>query len=138
VPEIRAITPPTARARSAGASDDRPVVQETARHVALAAAREPATGSPLADAAGALDAPSAELARLLGHLRSTVGRYVRERRAAGLPVERVLPEVKGLVRAAWAPEEWFDSADALTTQVVGWTITAYYDEPEPAHGPRVS
>jgi hypothetical protein len=116
---------------------DRPVVRETARHVALAAAREASKRGPLADAARALDAPSAELVRLLGQLRSTVGRHVGERREAGLPVERVLSEMQGLVREASALEGWFDPADALVAQVVRWTIMAYYDdEPECTHVPR--
>jgi hypothetical protein len=76
--------------------------------------------------------------RLFGYLRSTVCRYVRARRGAGVPVERVLPEVKGLVREASALEGAFDSADTLMAQVVRWTITAYYDEPEPAHVSRFS
>ena len=92
--------------------------------------------APLADAAGVLDAPSTELVRLLAHLRSTLDGYVRERRAAGVPVERVLPEVKGLVREASALEGWFDGNDTLTAQVVRWTMTAYYDEPELVHVPR--
>jgi hypothetical protein len=116
--------------------DDRPVLRETARHVALAAAREASTRGPLADPAATLEAPSAELQRLLGHLRSTLGRYVRQRREAGLPVERVLPEVKGLVREASALAGWFDPADTLMAQVVRWTITAYYGDPELAHVPR--
>jgi hypothetical protein len=92
--------------------------------------------SPLADAPEALDALSADLTPLLGQLRSTVGRYVRDRRAAGLAVERVVPEVRGLVREASAREGWSDPADMLMTRVVGWTIGAYYDEPELAHVPR--
>jgi hypothetical protein len=76
--------------------------------------------------------------RLLGNLRSTVDGHVRERREAGLPVERVLREVKGLVREASVLEGWFDpaAADTLMAQVVRWTIMAYYDEPERAHVPR--
>ena len=117
---------------------DRPVVRETARHVALAATREASTRGRLADAAGALEVPSAELVGLLGRLESTVGRFVRGRRDRGLPVERVLSEVKGLVREASALDGWCDPADTLMARVVGWTIMAYYHEPEPAHVPHGS
>ena len=85
---------------------------------------------PAADgSAGAPEGRSAELIRLVDHLRSTVTRYVRGRRDAGAPIERVLPEVKGLVREAVAHERWFDPAEALMAHVVGWTITAYYRAP---------
>ncbi len=100
---------------------------------AVAASEAPVAG-PVADP---VDAPSLELVRLLAHLRSTVTRYVSERRAAGVPVERVIPEVKGLVRAAVSCEGWFDPADTLMAQVVRWAITAYYGQPELAHVPRV-
>ena len=82
---------------------------------------------PAADgSAGASEAASAELIRLLDRLCSTVTRYVRGRRDAGAPIERVLPEVKGLVREAVAHERWFDPAGTMMAHVVGWTITAYY------------
>ena len=136
MPDPGAMPPPPLSPPSATAPDARPVMRETARDVALAADREMRTRGPLADAAGVLDAPSAELVRLLDHLRRTVGRHVRERRAAGLPIERVLPEVKGLVREATALEGWFDSADTLMAHVVRWIILAYYDQPELVHVPR--
>lgn len=111
-------------------------MRETARRVVLAAVQEASRRGPLADAGGTLDAPSAELVRLLGHLRSAVDDHVRERREAGLPVERVLREVKGHVRDASALRGWFDPADSLMARAVRWTIMAYYDEPELAHVPR--
>ncbi len=112
---------------------DRPALRESARCVALAAAREASTRCSRTDAARALEAPSAELVRLVEYLRSTVGRYVGTRRAAGLPVERVLVETKSLVREASALEGWFDTNDALMAQVVRWTIEAYYVEPGRPH-----
>jgi hypothetical protein len=133
------MTPPSVPARVVDRRDDQLVMRESARRVAVAATREAGTRGPLADVDDAgmlLGAPSGELMRLLGQLRSTVGCYVRERREAGLPVERVLPEVKGLVREASALEGWCDPADTLMAQVVRWTVVAYYDEPELAHGPR--
>ena len=93
--------------------------------------RRPATGDRAPPAE-----PSADLARLLDHLRTTVVRYVSDRRRAGVPVQRVLPEVKGLVREAVAYEGWYDPAETLMQQVVGWTIAAYYGEPEPSLNAR--
>jgi hypothetical protein len=81
---------------------------------------------------------SAKLVGLLGHLRLAVGRHVCDRRQAGAPIERVLPEVKGLVREAAAREGCHDPADALMQQVVGWTITAFYDALVPRHPSRES
>jgi hypothetical protein len=102
---------------------ERPVVREAVHTRVRLAAAEP------------FGEPSPELVRLLGHLQSTVTRFVHERREAGAAVERVIPEVKGLVREAASCEGWVDPADTLTAQVVRWTITAYHDEPELAHGP---
>jgi hypothetical protein len=86
-----------------------------------------------------MDAPeevSPQLLRLLEHLRSTVARYVSARRAEGAAVERVLPEVKCLVREAESSEGWRDGSDVIMAQVVRWTIAAYYDVPELQHVPR--
>ncbi len=96
-----------------------------------------AVAASAAPAADPVDAPSLELVRLLAHLRSTVTRYASERRAAGVPVERLIPEVKGLVRDAASREGWFDPSDTLLAPVARWTITAYYDQPELAHVPRL-
>ena len=71
-----------------------------------------------ADGATARDEPSPELAPLLSHLRSTLASYVGEQREAGVPVERVLVEVKGLVRQAASLERWFDPTDTLMGQAV--------------------
>jgi hypothetical protein len=87
-------------------------------------------------AAGPYDAPSPELARLLAMVRTEVTRYVVARRGVGAPIERVLPEVKCLVRASQVYERWDDPRDTLMTQVVHWVIGAYYDEPALAHVPR--
>jgi hypothetical protein len=127
---------------------DRPVAREAVRVAARHAVgeavtlggRESATGLTRAGTgdAGAEADPSPALVGYLGHLRATVTRYVGERRDAGAPVERVLPEVKALVREAATRELWFDTADALVRQVVRWTITAYYDHPSPSDGPRAA
>ena len=93
-----------------------------------------AAASPPAPAGDA--APSAALVHLLQHLQSTVGAYVASRRAEGVAIERVLPEVKCLVREAASCEQWHDPADTLMTQVVRWTIDAYYEQPDLSHVPR--
>jgi hypothetical protein len=87
-------------------------------------------------AADPYDVPSPELARLLAMVRAEVTRYVAARREAGAPIERVLPEVKCLVRASQVHERWDDPRDTLMTQVVRWVIGAYFDEPELLHVPR--
>lgn len=121
----------------------RPVVREADGHAVQRAATDAVSQDaaeraaqagrlPMAPRITAPEQPSADLARLLGHLRTTVARYVGDRRQAGAPIQRVLPEVKGLVREAVAYEAWYDPAEALMQQVVGWTIAAYYAEPEPS------
>jgi hypothetical protein len=72
------------------------------------------------------DEPSPELLRLLAHLRSTVVTYVCARRSERVPIERVLPEVKCLVREAESCEGWLHPSELLLAQVVRWTIEAYY------------
>jgi hypothetical protein len=94
-----------------------------------------ADGVAAPERAFADEGPSPELVRLLGELQSTVSRYTRDRRDAGAAVERVVPEVKGLVREAAACEGWVDPGDTLTAQAVRWAIAAYYDRPQQAHGP---
>jgi hypothetical protein len=76
--------------------------------------------------------PSVELSRLLDRLRTAVAHYVGDRRLAGAPVQRVLPEVQGFVREAIAYEGWYDPGETLMEQVVGWAVAAYYAEPKPS------
>jgi hypothetical protein len=80
-------------------------------------------------------APSTALVHLLQHLRTTVAAYVASRRAEGAAIERVLPEVKCLVREAASCEQWHDPMDALMAQVVRWTIDAYYEQQHREHVP---
>lgn len=94
--------------------------------------------------------PSGELTVLLARLCAAVTRFMRERRDAGVPVERALAEVKGLVRDARASERWHDLSDALLGQAVRWAIAAYYEtapaptpalphvHAEPSHGAPVA
>ena len=77
--------------------------------------------------------PAARLFGFLDHLRASIGRYVAERRAAGAPLDRVLLEVRSLVREAEACEGWRDASETLLAQVAWWSINAYYDEPELQH-----
>lgn len=88
------------------------------------------------DLADALDAPTPELGRLLARLRSTITRLAHARRDAGTPLDRVVPEVRRLVREAAAREGWAEPTDAVTARVVHWAVVAYYSEPELAHVPR--
>jgi hypothetical protein len=128
----------------------RPVVGAADGHVVRSAITQAATEAVMRDAAeraatqGRPPAPggvassghaSADQSRLLDALRTAVARYVCERRRAGAPIERVLPEVKGLVREASAHEGWHDRAATLMEQVVGWTIATYYGPPEQPREP---
>ena len=126
MPELDPTTIPTTIPTAA-------VSQEAVR----AAAADAVTREAQDRVAGGIGGPSPELARLLAALRASVVRYVHERRAAGTPVERIVPELKSLVREAATREQWRDAGDTLREQVVRWAIAAYYDRPEPAHVPRV-
>jgi hypothetical protein len=75
--------------------------------------------------------PPSSFSPLLADLHDSLTTYVRQRRADGAPVERVLPEVKGIVREAEFAESWPDELGVLMAQVVRWTIEAYYDVAAP-------
>lgn len=72
-------------------------------------------------------APSPELARLLAGLEEAVTRYVAGRRAEGAPSERVLSEVRCVVREAESADGAFHGSEALMAQVVRWALAAYQD-----------
>lgn len=80
------------------------------------------------DGAAALDAPSPELLDALSALRTAVDRCVTARRDQGVAVERVLREVKELVRSAESCDGWIDPSDLLMARVVRWSIAAFYGE----------
>lgn len=86
---------------------------------------------PMGDAEVVPD-PSSDLVALLAHVRTTVTTLVGRRRADGTPIERVLPEVKTLVRAAAAGSVAGKVTETLLEQVVRWSIEAYY---APHYGP---
>ena len=138
-------TIPAGPANVSGSPVDRPVVRAAVREaVAVTSAR--AANDRLASAmrrdgvhvesAESAEVSSASLRGLLEHLRATVTEYVHGRRTDGLPIERVLPEVKRMVREAQSSEPWWDPTDALAAQVVRWTIEAYYVVPALRHVPR--
>ena len=120
------------------------VVRDAVRHTVEQELRErerAAMGPGTAESAPAPvgdTVPSAALVHLLQHLRSTVAAYVASRRAAGAALERVLPEVKCLVREAASCEQWHDPSDTLMAQVVRWTIDAYYERQHLEHVPPLS
>ena len=84
----------------------------------------------------AVDGPVAELVRCRPHLRASVTDYVGTLRTGGVPVERTLEKVQGIVREVEAGEGWADATDALMSHVVRWSIEAYYDDPALQGVPR--
>src|SRR5688572_28008701 len=58
-------------------------------------------------------------------LRARVADYVDELRGAGVPVERTLEKVVGLVRDVEGEAWRADESDPLLTHVVRWSIEAY-------------
>jgi hypothetical protein len=60
------------------------------------------------------------------HLRASVTGYVGALRADGVPAERVVVAVKGIVREATPPRLDVHDARALMDEVVRWSIEAYY------------
>jgi hypothetical protein len=100
-------------------------------HEPLAASGGVAWGAPGAWAGSsdlaAVDAAEAELVRRLVHLRTILTRYVRARRTTGAPVDRVLVEVRDLVRIATAGERWPDPDGALVAQSLQWALATFHD-----------
>ena len=64
-------------------------------------------------------------------------RLAGDRRDAGVGLDRVVPEVRGIVREAASRERWGDPPEALVAQVVGWAVAAYHDTPRSSHAARV-
>jgi len=77
-----------------------------------------------------------DLVRCRPQLRASVTDYVGALRTVGVPVERTLEKVQGIVREVEAGEGWADASDALMTHVVRWSIEAYYDDPALQGVPR--
>lgn len=75
--------------------------------------------------------PATDMERLVAALRARVEGLVCRRRAHGVPVERVIPEVRRLVREAELAEGDPDALGVLDAQVVRWALDAYLDEPVP-------
>lgn len=132
VPERMAPTPGLAGADGSVAPEACDAVRRTAGEVRRAETRRPrASAAPRyqtrTDVVGE-EAPPA-LVGLLAALRASVTVYVCGRRRAGAPIERVLPEIKSLVRDAESSMGSLETLAPLVAQVVGWTIEAYYDQP---------
>ncbi len=81
-------------------------------------------------------AAAPELLGPLAQLRSAVTHHVCGRRADGVPLERVLAELSGLVERAELLEGSPDELGVLLGQVRRWSLDAYYDEPALQNAPR--
>jgi hypothetical protein len=130
------VTPPDSPA-IAGELARGAVVPPSMRAPRAARRADPVDGAPTgaADSVGhddpaSADAPSPELVGLLDRLRSAIASYVGGRRAAGVPVERVLAEVQHLARAAAVCEGWYDFTELLVPRASAWARAAY-DAPWP-------
>lgn len=75
------------------------------------------------------NAEAPALVGLLAALRAGVSVYVCGRRQECVPIWRVLPEVKALIREADPEVAHLATLAPLVDQVVRWTIEAYYDLP---------
>jgi hypothetical protein len=86
----------------------------------------------------ALTSPAGDptLVDLLTELRSSVIRHVQARRAGGVALDLVLPEIRELVRHALSREDVPDATETLLGQVLRWSLDAYFDEPALRHVPR--
>ena len=127
----RAVEPGDRSLRVRDRESGRPVVKDSARGATRAERDRGADVWPLAAAKAMRDAdPSAELTLLLDRLREHVAVLVRIGRAEGLPIQQVLPQVKGLVREAESCERWNDPADIIMAHVVRWTTEIYYEHEE--------
>lgn len=115
MPDATPASRPAASDRLAGRSARRDPMRRPIARVAA--------GAPLA----ICDAPTPELTRLLGHLHTTVTHFVHARRADGIAMDRVIPEVVCLVRESESCEGWRDRSERLMALVVRWSIAAYHD-----------
>ena len=122
---------------------ERPVARETSPRGTCAAARVhegmqalPWPSSDQAADHAARQASSPALRECLVGLRDAVEGYVGRRREEGTPVERVLAEVKTLVRRAEGCDLSREATDALMPQVVRWGIQAFYDGDTPCADAR--
>ena len=71
------------------------------------------------------DGASAHLVDRLRRLRATIAAHVAERRGGGVPVERLLAEVRTLVREAASCEHATDPSDTLLRCTSQWAAAAY-------------
>ena len=85
----------------------------------------------------ALDAAQARRTLEQGEARAAVEQCARAARAAGVLPEKLIVELKLLMRDVALPEmrTWYRSV--MTDRVIVWAIEAFYgiDEPGPAGGP---
>jgi hypothetical protein len=72
---------------------------------------------------------------LLEQLQDKVSVYVWKRRALGVPVECIIPELHHLMREATAGEKYLYPTDRILTRMVR-CIESEYDEPDLRGAPR--
>jgi hypothetical protein len=89
----------------------------------LLAAPAPADGAPTSSDArnGRLAEDAARAA-----LRQAVERYARDLRREGVPPERMIVAVKGVVKRATAAPQSLPDAEHLVPDLVQWSIAAYF------------
>ncbi len=95
--------------------------------------RPPASSGPNARRPDAALVESPGLAMLLEVARQRIEAHVRQRRGRGASIERVIPELRCLVREAQSCEEWDDPDDVLMAVVAGWAVDAYVGRPARPH-----
>jgi hypothetical protein len=92
------------------------------------AASVSATPPPTGDAPGPADARTGRLAEDAARaaLRLAVERYARDLRREGVPPERMIVAVKGVVKRATAAPHPLPDAEQLVPDLVQWSIAAYF------------
>ena len=105
------------------------MVERVRAAIASACARQAQSRSLLAQAEAAVSGARRQRqdsAALRAELRASVEVYVRSLRSGGLPAERVVVLVKGVVRDATPDGVDVGDARDLLDDVVRWSIEVYY------------
>ena len=107
----------------------RPLRDFSALTSSASARTAPVLAGAAASESASQDGVPDPLVGLLGQLRAVTARYVCALRSGGARPEQMLVQVKAFVREAMTAEGWTDpdATQAITAEVVRWSITAYYD-----------